>query len=76
MKINEKNNKTYKKSNIDDRHISKDFSEIFDMSDNVKDVGELFVDARVKKGLTQEDVSKILKVRISAIKETDRGEEI
>merc|ERR1711988_216837 len=33
-------------------------------------------DARVKKGLTQEDVSKVLKVRISAIKQIDRGEEI
>ena len=76
MKINEKNNKSYKRSNIDDRHISKDFSEIFDQSQNVEDIGALFVDARVKKGLTQEDVSKILKVRISAIKETERGEEI
>ena len=74
MKINEKNNKTLKKSNIDDKYISKDFSEIFDMPDNVEDIGELFVDARVKKGLTQEDVSKLLKVRISAIKQTDRGE--
>jgi len=76
MKINEKNNKPYKKSNIDDRYISKDFSEIFDMSDNVEDIGKLFINARVKKGFTQEDVSKILKVRISAIKQTDRGEEI
>ena len=49
MKINEKNNKTYKKSNIDDRHISKDFSEIFNISENVEDIGALFVDARVKK---------------------------
>ena len=76
MKINEKHNKAHKKSNIDDRHISKDFSEIFDMSENVEDIGAMFVDARVKKGLTQEDVSKILKVRISAIKQTDRGEQI
>ena len=76
MKINEKNNKPYRKSNIDDRYISKDFSEIFDMSDNVEDIGKLFINARVKKGFTQEDVSKILKVRISAIKQTDRGEEI
>ena len=30
MKINEKNNKAIKNSNIDDRNISKDFSEIFD----------------------------------------------
>ena len=36
----------------------------------------LFIDARVKKGLTQEDVSKILKVRISAIKQIEKGEEL
>ena len=76
MKINEKNDKSYKRSNIDDRHISKDFSEIFDQSENVEDIGALFVDARVKKGLTQEDVSRILKVRISAVKQADRSEEI
>ena len=75
MKLEDKNNKI-KKSNIDDRNISKDFSEIFDISENIEDIGALFVDARVKKGLTQEDVSRILKVRISAIKQTDRGEEI
>ena len=75
MKINDKNNKI-KKSNIDDRNISKDFSEIFDISENIEDIGSLFIDARVKKGLTQEDVSKILKVRISAIKQIESGEEL
>ena len=75
MKINDKNNKI-KKSNIDDRNISKDFSEIFDISENIEDIGTLFIDARVKKGLTQEDVSKILKVRISAIKQIESGEEL
>ena len=29
-----------------------------------------------QKGLTQEDVSKILKVRISAIKQIEKGEEL
>ena len=76
MKINEKNTKVNNKFNIDDRNISKDFSEIFDMSENVEDIGTTFIDARVKKGLTQEDVSKILKVRISAIKQIEKGEEI
>ena len=38
MKINDKNNKI-KKSNIDDRNISKDFSEIFDISENFEDIG-------------------------------------
>ncbi len=75
MKQNDKNNKI-KKSNIDDRNISKDFSEIFDITENIEDIGSLFIDARVKKGLTQEDASKILKVRISAIKQIERDEEL
>ena len=75
MKLNNKNNKIIK-SNIDDKNISKDFSEIFDISENFEDIGSLFIDARVKKGLTQEDVSKILKVRISAIKQIESGEEL
>jgi len=76
MKINEKNNKPIKNSNIDDRNISKDFSEIFDVTENIVDIGTLFIDARVKQGLTQEDVSKILKVRVSAVKQIERGEEL
>ena len=75
MKINDKNNKI-RKSNIDDRNISKDFSEIFDTSENVEDLSTLFIDARVKKGLTQEDVSKILKVRVSAIQQIETGKEL
>ena len=75
MKQNDKNNKI-NQSNIDDRNISKDFSEIFDISENFEDIRSLFIDARVKKGLTQEDVSKILKVRISAIKQIEKGEEL
>ena len=58
MKLNDKNNKITK-SNIDDRNISKDFSEIFDISENIEDIGSLFIDARVKKGLTQEDKPKL-----------------
>ena len=76
MKINEQNNKANKNSIIDDRHISKDFSEIFDVTENIVDIGTLFIDARVKQGLTQEDVSKILKVRVSAVKQIERGEEL
>ena len=76
MKINQKNNKTNKNFNINDRNISKDFSEIFDATENFEDIGSLFTDARVKQGLTQEDVSKILRVRITAIKQIDRGEEL
>ena len=76
MKIKEKNNKANKNFNINDRNISKDFSEIFDASENFEDIGSLFTDARVKQGLTQEDVSKILRVRISTIKQIERGQEL
>ena len=76
MKVNDKNKTTATNSNLDDRYISRDFSEIFDMTENSEDLGTLFIDARVKKGLTQEDVSKILKVRISAVKQVERGEQI
>ena len=75
MKLNDKNNKITK-SNIDDRNISKDFSEIFDITENIVDIGSLFIDARVKKGLTQEDVSKILKVRVSSIQQIETGKEL
>ena len=76
MKINEKNSIFSKNTNIDDRHISKDFSEIFDAQDNIEDIASLFINARVKKGLTQEDVSKILKVRVSAVKQIEKGEQL
>ena len=76
MKINEKNKRANKNFNINDRNISKDFSEIFDASENFEDIGSSFTDARVKQGLTQEDVSKILRVRISTIKQIERGEEL
>ena len=46
------------------------------MTENNEDLGTLFIDARVKKGLTQEDVSKTLKVRISAVKQMERIEQI
>ena len=76
MKINEKNKKDHELSNLDDKYISKDFSEIFDVTENFEDIGTLFIDARVKRGLTQEDVSKILKVKVSAIKQIEKGEEL
>ena len=76
MKINEKNKKDLKNNNLDDKYISQHFSEIFDATENIVDLGTLFIDARAKKGLTQEDVSKILKVRVSAIKQIERGEEL
>jgi len=76
MKINDKNKKISLISKIDDKNISQDFSEIFNITENTDDIGTFFIDARVKKGLTQEDVSKILKVRVSAVKEVEKGEQL
>ena len=76
MQINEKNNKSIKNSGLNDKNITKDFSEIFDVTENVQDLATIFIDARLKKGFTQEDVSKTLKVRVSVVKEIERGEEL
>ena len=42
MKINEKKNIS-RISKIDDKHISQDFSKIFDATENVVDIGTLSV---------------------------------
>lgn len=75
MNINDKKSKNLTDSTFDDRNISKDFSEIFD-SNQKDDLSLLFIDARVKKGLTQEQVSKILKVKVSSIQKVEVGEEL
>ena len=50
---------------------------VFDAFDIVEkdDVGKLCLDARLKKGLTQEQASKILKVKVSIIKDFEDGNE-
>ena len=45
MKINEKKIKISKNNNMNDKYISKDFSEIFDVTENFEDIGTLFIDA-------------------------------
>ena len=75
MHINDKKSKNLTDSTFDDKNISKDFSEIFD-SNQKDDLSLLFIDARVKKGLTQEQVSKILKVKVSSIQKVEVGEEL
>ena len=69
MKQDDKNNKI-KKSNIDDRNISRVISEIFGISENFEDIRSLFIDARVKKGLTQEDKLQ-LKERVFRLLKND-----
>ena len=65
------------KKNSDESHFSGEaVSEaVFDAFDTVEkdDVGKLCLDARLKKGLTQEQASKILKVKVSIIKDFEDG---
>ena len=67
------------KKNSDESHFSGEaVSEaVFDAFDTVEkdDVGKLCLEARLKKGLTQEQASKILKVKVSIIKDFEDGNE-
>jgi cytoskeleton protein RodZ len=54
--------------------VSEAVFEAFDKS-NKEVVGQLCLDARLKKGLTQEQASKILKVKVSIIKDFEDGNE-
>jgi len=73
MPINvDKNKKNSVESHFSGETVSK---AVFDAFDTVEkdDVGKLCLDARLKKGLTQEQASKILKVKVSIIKDFEDG---
>ena len=73
MPINvDKNKKKSVESHFSGEAVSK---AVFDAFDTVEkdDVGKLCLDARLKKGLTQEQASKILKVKVSIIKDFEDG---
>ena len=75
MPINvDKNKKNSVESHFSGEAVSK---AVFDAFDTVEkdDVGKLCLDARLKKGLTQEQASKILKVKVSIIKDFEDGNE-
>ena len=67
------------KKNSDGLHssgeaVSEAIYDAFDMVEKY-DVGKLCLEARLKKGLTQEQASKILKVKVSIIKDFEDGNE-
>ena len=72
--IEDKNKKKSDESHFSGEAVSK---AVFDAFDTVEkdDVGKLCLDARLKKGLTQEQASKILKVKVSIIKDFEDGNE-
>jgi len=75
MPVNvDKNKKKPDKSLISGEAVSEAVFDAFDMVEK-DNVGKLCIDARLKKGLTQEQASKILKVKLSIIKDFEDGNE-
>ena len=75
MPINvDKNKKNSVESHFSGEAVSEAVFDAFDTFEK-DDVGKLCLDARLKKGLTQEQASKILKVKVSIIKDFEDGNE-
>ena len=72
--IVDKNKKLSDESHFSGEAVSEAVFDAFDMAEK-NDVGKLCLDARLKKGLTQEQASKILKVKVSIIKDFEDGNE-
>lgn len=72
--IVDKNKKNSDESHFSGEAVSEAVFDAFDMAEK-NDVGKLCLDARLKKGLTQEQASKILKVKVSIIKDFEDGNE-
>ncbi|MDA0916291.1 MAG: DUF4115 domain-containing protein [Proteobacteria bacterium] len=78
MSIKKEKNKQIDLSNnheFNDTNVSDDINDAFDKL-KVVDLGQIFVDARLKKGITQEKVSAFLKVKFKIIKDFENGDEI
>ena len=72
---NDKNNSFLDKDKKTDRLVSDAINEAFDQVE-LSSVGKLCLDARVNKGLTQEQAGTLLKVRVKIIKDFEDGEHI
>jgi len=78
MSIKKEKNKQIHLSNnheFNDTTVSDDINDAFDEL-KVLNLGQIFVDARLKKGITQEKVSTFLKVKFKIIKDFENGDEI
>ena len=78
MSIKKEKNKQIDLSNnheFNDTTVSDDINDAFDEL-KVLNLGQIFVDARLKKGITQEKVSAFLKVKFKIIKDFENGDEI
>ena len=72
---NKKNNSFLDKDKKIDKSVSDAINEAFDQVE-LSSVGKLCLDARLKKGLTQEQAGTLLKVRVKIIKDFEDGEHI
>ena len=73
---NSKENKTLlDPSSINDTSVSDRITEAFDTV-QLSAIGKMCLDARVKKSLTQEQASSILKLRVKIIKDFENGDDI
>ena len=70
-----KNKPLFDKELLGDAFVSDAINKAFDDSD-LSTVGQLCLDARVNKSLTQEQASAILKVRVKIIKDFENGNSI
>ena len=76
VKVEKNKNKPLKdKELLGDISVSEAINEAFD-SVQPSTIGQLCVDARVNKGLTQDQASAVLKVRVKIIKDFENGNEI
>ena len=78
MSIKKEKNKQIHLSNnheFNDTTVSDDINDAFDEL-KVLNLGQIFVDARLKKGITQVKVSTFLKVKFKIIKDFENGDEI
>ena len=72
---NNKNNSFFDKDKKIDKSVSDAINEAFDEVE-LSSVGKLCLDARLNKGLTQEQAGTLLKVRVKIIKDFEDGEHI
>ena len=75
--VNKKNKKEtlFDVEYLSDTSVSDIISEAFDNA-QLSTIGKVCLDARVKKSLTQEQASSILKIRTKIIKDFENGDEI
>ena len=74
-KYKKNKNETLFDNDLVDTSVSDIISEAFD-NVQLSTIGKICLDARVKKSLTQEQASGILKVRVKIIKDFENGDEI